>query len=343
MAQQFMQLQMFLMLLVMVRTSVQAQQTASWDKCNYYCNRGGVRCDGLKRVYTKLITCENFNRKNRFLGRGPGTCSRPTFTFTRQEAFKFYTVRVCRNELICIAKARKRQHPSAFRRLLMRTLEERAKNYRLMDEIRFSRDEEYVRSVDALTSDGYMAELRAHVKARGFESRTRFSNPIFENNKRYVDENERLAQQIRDARISGTKEEREKERKKFNAVVPRKYRAVRQITSQLKSAATRALASTEIKLIRRLAQWIRQLELEAHLLQFYESEFVLVKNDVAKKQNEVNELRNREEVLERYLIERRERVFEEKKNIVDTTRAATTDIIRAQRSKCGANLLQVDR
>ncbi len=320
-----------------------AQQTTSWDKCDFYCNRGGAACDGLKTVYTKLLACENYNRENRFLGRGPNTCSRPDFVFTRRDAFKFYTVRVCRNELTCIAAARKRNHPSPFRRLLMRTLEERAKNYRLMDEIRFSRDKQYVKSVDALTSDEYMAELRKHVAAKGFETETRFANPIFANNRRFVTENERLERRIEEGSITGTAAERKKEQRLFNNAVPRKFKAVTEIRSQLKSAATRAQVTKDLKAIRQYAKWIRQLELEAHLLQFYESEFVVVKKDVATKQAEVNALLKEEERLERYLTARKERVFNEKKNVVDNTRAATTDIIHAQRAKCGADVLQVDR
>lgn len=323
-------------------TTVIAQQTTSWDKCNFYCNRGGVRCDGLKAVYKKLVTCENFNRKNRFLSRGPGTCSRPNFVFTRSDALKYYSVRVCRNELTCIAAARKRNHPSAFRRLLMRTLEERAKNYRLMDEIRFSRDKQYVKSVNALTNDGYLRELRTHVEAKGFETQTRFANPIFANNKRFVTENEQLQKQVEESSISGTAAERKKEQRLFNNAVPRKFKAVQEIRSELKSAATRAQVTKNLKAIRQYAQWIRQLELEAHLLQFYETEFVVVKKDVAKKQIQVDELRKEEEGLERYLTNRRERVFNEKKNVVDSTRTATTDIIRAQRSKCGSRVLEVE-
>lgn len=217
---------------------------------------------------------------------------------------------------------------------MMEILEQRAKNYAVADEIRFSKYDKYVASVNALTNDAYLKDLRLHVKRRGFETQTQFANPVFQNNQRWVLENKRLNQLISQSTFDLALRNRNQARSKFNRSFPNKFSAVQKAKSKLTSATTAALVAKELKKIKQTASLIRQLQAEAHRLRFFEKEFDLVSKDVQTKRAEVLSLENELAQLSRYSQGRRLRVNNVKKGFVSRIRMATQEIADAQKSKC---------
>lgn len=322
---------------IVLTTLLLASIVVAYDtkkNCATFCGRGGDKCKGRANLYKKVLECEKFNYDNRGFKNGPGICSDPKFILSRRYWQKFYPVRVCRRETQCIKNARKRNHGSTYLKRSMEVLEQRAKNYAIMDEIRFSEDKSYVNSVNRITGDKYMSELRLHVAKKGYETQTRFANPLFQKDAAVRADNNRLRAILSIDNLKAARRQRNTERQRFDVVFTKQWKEIQKARSKLKSAVTRQTVAGYINDVRTFSKYVRQLQAEAHKLQFIESEFTILSRDVLKKRKEVESVKAQLAEAETTLVKRRSSVSDVKKTLISKVKRATDAVKNAQDRSC---------
>lgn len=322
------------MLFVTALVACVAAGLEPWEKCQFYCTQCGDRGKGLKKQYDRLRSCGSYLYKHRFLGRGPWKCRKPHFKFTREQAEKFYPLRVCTQESDCIKAALALKHNNKLQGAMKKVLAKRTINSDLKNEIRFSRDKDYVRSVNRLTDATYLRELKAYIKARGFDTKTRFKNPVFLKNLAVLKENMLLEKKLKSTYTDGTLKERNKYRARFNNRVPRRLAAVERAKSLLKSKATAKKVAADLREIKKQARYVRQLQAEAHRLLFIEREFVQVRDEVKEKQREIEKWRLGVSTLAKKRSRKRELLSSSKRSLVNEMRMATIEVTKVQKNIC---------
>lgn len=216
----------------------------------------------------------------------------------------------------------------------MEVLNQRSKNYAIMDEIRFSQKKSYVKSINRITSNAYLSELREHVRKKGIEKRTRFANPIFQKAATFAAENKRLKDLLSIKNVAAAKKKRNTARKKFDTVFTAKWKSIQNAKSKLSSAATKKEVSGYIKDVKKFVKYVRQLQAEAHRLQFFESEFTALSKEVSDKKKVVDKLRQELKGRETYLTNRRSRVSNIKQLLISRVTTATDEVKKAQDRQC---------
>lgn len=306
----------------------------SEEKCRFYCKECGEKGEGLLDMFDDLIVCESQNNLLSFLAKGPGSCKVPNFILSREQAKKYYPLRVCKREMWCIWTARRQRHDNALKRKMMQVLEQRRVNYGLMNEIRFSKQRDYVRAVDKLTDPKFERELKAHVKAKGFESKTQFKNPVFEKERGYLKENTELARKAAKGGDKKPKSERNKWKGRFNKDFGRKWKAITSAKSYLKSRLTRKIVDKYIQDIKKEANYVRQLQADAHRMRFLEKEKVVGRKGVDEKKKAVSKLRSEQRKRQEYRAKRRLRLTNSKRELIRKMRDVTKEVSRAQSRRC---------